>query len=94
LATRIQILNPGTGFTTQPRILIASPPFTPTLDIAVSRVRLVIHVVLGSRYIVEGATDPTTWLPVGDPFIADDEEVVLDLDVQEVGRQFRIRQLP
>jgi len=92
--TAIQIVNPGSGFTTPPRILIASPPFAPTLDVAVSRVRLALHVVLGSRYVVEGTTDFKEWLPVGEAFIAEDEEIALDFEVQDVGRHFRIRQLP
>lgn len=92
--TGIQIVNPGSGFTAAPRILIGSPPFVPTLGIAVSRVRLALNVVLGSRYVVEGTGDFSAWMAVGDPFIAEDEEIILDLEVQEFGQHFRIRQLP
>ena len=51
--TGFVITNPGSGYTGTPRVSIASPPFSPELDLQVSRVALSMKVVLGSRYQIE-----------------------------------------
>ena len=43
--------------------------------------------------LLESTKDLNNWLPVGDPFVANDESIVVELDVDVVGRLFRIRQL-
>ena len=73
-------------------VQIASPPFSPSLSIATSKVKVTQSVVLGRRYVLESTKDLTNWLPVGDPFVANDESIVVELDVDVVGRLFRIRQ--
>ena len=48
--TRIIISDAGFGYDTPPRIVIASPPFVPKLNITVSRIKVSQNVVLGRRY--------------------------------------------
>ena len=90
----IQIDNAGKNYTGDVKVVIASPPFMPWLDIAVSKVKVTQHVVLGKNYILESSTDLNTWNPLGPQFTAEDELITLEFDVDVVGRHFRIQQVP
>jgi hypothetical protein len=92
--TGFVITNPGAGYTGVPRVSIASPPFSPELDLQVSRVALNMKVVLGSRYQIESSDGLGEWNAVGDPFVAEDELLVQEFEVGATRRFFRIRQVP
>jgi hypothetical protein len=94
VVTAITITNPGTGYTSAPVVRIASPPFAPKLGIETSKVYVRMSVVLGRKYQLEASTDLNTWTTTGPAFIAQDEELVQEFDVNQVGRYFRINQVP
>jgi hypothetical protein len=94
VVTAINITNPGTGYTSAPHIRIASPPFSPKLSIDVTRVRVSLEVVLGRKYQIESSADLQVWSKAGDAFIAQDEVLQQDFDVNISGRYFRINQVP
>jgi hypothetical protein len=86
----ISMTSAGNGFTSTPTVVVASPPFTPRIDLEVSRVRLTLHVVLGFKYRIEGSRDLKEWVSVGDVFEAEAEVLTRDFDVTETGRYFRL----
>jgi hypothetical protein len=90
----IKIVNPGSGYTSTPTVRIASPPFTPKLSIDVAKVRVRLEVVLGQRYQIESSADLQVWQKAGDAFIAQDEDLQQDFEVDISGRYFRINQVP
>jgi hypothetical protein len=92
--TAITIINSGSGYTSAPSIQIASPPFAPSLDIEVSKVSVRLKVVLGRKYQLEASTDLKTWTSTGPAFVAQAEELAQEFDVNQVGRYFRINQVP
>jgi hypothetical protein len=94
VVTGFVITNPGTGYTSAPRVRIASPPFSPELSMQVSRVSLTLKVVLGSRYQIESSDELGQWLAVGAPFVAEDELLVQEFEANSVSQYFRIRQVP
>jgi hypothetical protein len=94
MLTGIRMVSAGSGYTTIPRVLIASPPFAPRLDIEVSKVKVTQYVVLGKNYVLEASADMTTWTQVGAPFKAEEEIIVQEFDIAEVGRFFRIHEVP
>ena len=94
VVTAITITNPGTGYTSVPIVRIASPPFAPKLGIETSKVYVRMSVVLGRKYQLEASTDLNTWTTTGPAFIAQDEELAQEFDVNQVGRYFRINQVP
>ena len=94
VVTAIHITNTGSGYTSVPTIVIASPPFAPTVSISVSKVKVTQHVTLGRTYVLESSPDLRTWTPTGPQFTADSETIVSEFDVAVTGRYFRIRQVP
>ena len=94
IVTDVIITSAGSGYTNAPRILIESPPFVPTVSIAVSKVKVTQQVRVNHNYVLEASTDLTTWLPTGPPFTAESESIVTEFDVDETGRFFRIREVP
>ncbi|HKX61035.1 MAG TPA: hypothetical protein VJS65_04310, partial [Verrucomicrobiae bacterium] len=92
--TAIEILNAGFSYDSVPRIVIGSPPFVPTVSIAVSKVNVTQNVVLGWKYVLESSTNAIDWLATGPPFIAESESIVTEFDVDAVGRMFRLRVVP
>jgi hypothetical protein len=92
--TSIKIVNPGSGYTSTPTVRIASPPFTPKLSIDVVKVRVRLEVVLGRKYQIESSADLQVWTKAGDAFVAQDEILQQDFDVDISGRYFRINQVP
>ncbi len=94
VVTAITITNPGTGYTSAPLVRIASPPFAPKLGIETSKIFVRMSVVLGRKYQLEASTDLNNWTITGPAFIAQDEELAQEFDVNQVGRYFRINQVP
>jgi len=94
VVTAVTITTPGTGYTSAPNIRIASPPFSPSLSVEVSRVKVGLKVVLGRKYQIESTADMVNWSPTGPSFVAEDEELIQEFMVDTVGRFFRINQLP
>ena len=92
--TGITISNPGSGYASAPTVRIASPPFSPRVAVEVSRVNVTLTVVLGRKYQLESSADLNTWIPAGDPFVAQDELLVQEFEVDTAGRFFRISQVP
>jgi hypothetical protein len=94
VVTAITITNPGIGYTTAPLVRIASPPFTPKLAIEVSKVNVRLSVVLGRKYQIESSSDLANWKPASAVFIAQDEDLVQEFDVNTTGSYYRINQVP
>jgi hypothetical protein len=94
VVTGINIINTGSGYTNLPDILIGSPPFVPTVSIAVSRVNVTQHVVLGFNYVLESSPDLINWTATGPQFTAQSEEITTEFVVNQTGQYFRIRQVP
>lgn len=90
----IIITDAGFGYTSPPQIIIGSPPFVPTVSIAVSAVKVTQHVVLGRNYVLESSADLVNWTATGPQFTAQAETIVSEFDVDVTGRYFRIRQVP
>ncbi len=94
IVTQIDITSAGNGYTEIPVVRVASPPFSPFLSIATSKVKVTQNVMLGRKYVLESSKDLLGWVPVGQPFVAVEESTVVELDVDVVGQFFRIRQVP
>ena len=92
--TSITIIGGGTGYTNAPTVRIASPPFVPSLSIAVSRVKVTLHLLLGHNYVLESSTDLQNWLRVGAQFTAEDELIEQEFETGLTGRFFRTREVP
>jgi hypothetical protein len=94
VVTSITVDNAGHGYTAETVVQVSSPPFAPWLEMAVSKVRVTQHVVIGRNYVLEASSDCIAWTPVGEKFTAADEVLVQDFDVIENGRYFRIVEVP
>ena len=94
IVTAITITNPGSGYTSEPIVRFGSPTFAPKLSIETSKVYVRMSVVLGRKYQLEASTDLNSWTTTGPAFIAQDEELAQEFDVNQVGRYFRINQVP
>ena len=91
--TAINITSAGCCYTSVPNIAIGSPPFVPTVSIAVSKVKVTQNVVLGRTYVLQASIDLVTWITTGPPFFADSETIVSEFDVDVSGRFYRISQV-
>ena len=94
IVTDIVITSSGNGYTNAPRILIESPPFVPTVSIAVSAVNVTQRVRVNHNYVLEASSDLVTWTATGPAFTADSETIVTEFPVDSVGRFFRLREVP
>jgi hypothetical protein len=92
--TGIIITDAGIGYETLPRIVIASPPFVPTVSISVSKVKVVQNVVLGRNYVLEASRDAALWSQALPPFTAVSESITNEFDTDLTGRYFRVRETP
>lgn len=83
VVSTIVITSAGCCYSTNPppTIAIASPPFTPTVAIAVSRIKVMQHVVLGWNYVLESSADLSTWIPTGPQFTAQSENITTEFFV-------------
>jgi hypothetical protein len=48
---------------------------TPWLEVAMSKVKVTLHVVLGKKYVRESSPDLRTWTQKGAQFVAASEEI-------------------
>lgn len=94
LVTGINIVNAGSGYTGVTQIRIASPPFTPWLELAVTKVNVTLHLVLGRKYQLQSSTDLQNWAQVGQAFTAQDELITQEFAVDTTGRYFKIQEVP
>ena len=69
MVVAVNIINAGCCYTNLPRIAIASPPFVPSLSIAVSKIKISQKVVLGRNYVLESSQDLIAWTAVDAPFV-------------------------
>ena len=94
--TGINITSAGSGYSTTPapKIVIASPPFEPSVGIAVSRVNVTQHVTLGRNYVLKSSADLATWSATGQAFTAVSENYTNEFVVGQTGQFFRLREVP
>ena len=94
--TTVNIVSAGSGYSTNPapKIVIASPPFEPSVGIAVSRVNVTQHVTLGRNYVLESSADLATWSATGQAFTAVSENYTNEFVVGQTGQFFRLREVP
>ena len=90
----INITSTGCCYTNAPKIVIASPPFIPTVTISVSRVNVAQHVVLGRNYVLESSTNLFTWTATGPPFTAQSEDINEEFFGNQTSQYFRLREVP
>ena len=90
----VNITGAGTGYTNPPNIIIGGPPFAPSLSIRFSKVKVTQHLSIGHNYVLEGTTNFVTWTPVGPQFTAQAATVETEVDLDLMGRYFRIREVP
>ena len=91
--TGVIITNAGCCYTTTPRIEIASPPFEPSLAVAVSKINVIQSVVLGRNYVLQSSEDLLRWTPVGLPFTAESESITNEYPVDAARRHFRLQEV-
>ena len=94
VVTAISIRNPGTGYKSSPTVKIALPPVDPTLGVAVSRVKLDLHLVMGARYQLQSSVDLSRWVAEGGPFVAVDGRLDREFPVGSVPQYFRVIPAP
>lgn len=92
--TGIQIVNAGCCYTSAPRIVISAPPMVPTVEIVVSKIKVVQNVVLGWKYVLESSTNGVDWTATGPPFVADTDPIETEFESDGVKRFFRLRVAP
>lgn len=90
----VKIKSAGTGYATAPQVIVSPPRSNPSLDIQASRVRVTMGVTFGKRYQLESSGDLKAWSAIGGAFIAPDDEIVQEFDVDDSGRYFRLFQVP
>lgn len=94
IVTEVVITSAGSGYTSIPRILIESPPFVPTVSLAVSKVKVTQQVRVNHNYVLDGSQVLVTWTATGLAFTAESESIVSEFDVVEVGQFYRLREVP
>ena len=66
----------------------------PSLSVRVSKVVIDLNLSTGVRYQLESSTDLRTWFSVETPFVAPSESLSKEFPVSDVGRFFRIVEVP
>ena len=94
VVTAITLRNPGKGYTSAPTVKIALPPVDPTLGVAVSRIKLDLHLILGARYQVQSSVDLSRWVAEGGPFVAVDGQLDREFPVGSVPQYYRVIPAP
>jgi hypothetical protein len=94
VVTAVNIISAGSGYTNTPQIIITSPPFVPTVSIAVSKVLVTGHVQLGFNYVFDASSNLVNWAAATSSFTATNEYMSSEFDVNATGRYFRVRQVP
>lgn len=89
--TSFVIFSAGIGYTSPPQIQIAPPGgFSLLLRLEATHVQLKLHVVLGRAYQVETSADRQSWTSLGQPFIAEDEDMFIDVPRAQLRQHVRI----
>ena len=96
VVTAINITSAGSGYSTNPapKIVIASPPFVPTVSIRFSRVEVAQHVTLGRNYVLESSSNLVNWSATGPSFTAVSENYTNEFVIGQTGSFFRLREVP
>ncbi len=89
----IEIDEPGSGYSENAYVKVGSPYKYNSLSIQVSEVLITMFVNLGEKYQLECTEDHITWKKVGEPFIAEDEEVQIRLEVVDHNYYFRVHEV-
>ncbi|MBR6463699.1 MAG: hypothetical protein IKS81_00240, partial [Verrucomicrobia bacterium] len=91
----IVIDNPGSGYSEETTIKVGSPFKYVGLKAEVKQIKLTLYLVLGETYQLEACTDIAAhdWKRIGEPFIADEEETEVVVEVIETGRYFRVHEV-
>ena len=94
--TSVNIVSAGSGYSTNPapKIVIASPPFEPSVGIRFSRVEVTQHVTLGRNYVLESSTNLVSWVATSTSFNAVSENYTNEFVIGETGGFFRLREVP
>ena len=77
----IMVDNPGYGYSEETTVKVGSPYKFNSLNVLATEVEIKMHLNLGEKYQLECTEDHITWEKVGEPFIAEDEEVKIRLEV-------------
>ena len=89
----IVVDNPGSGYSENTYVKVGSPYKFNSMSIKITEVEITMYLNLGEKYQLECTEDHITWEKVGEPFIAEDEEVQLRLEVVDRGRYFRVHEV-
>ncbi len=95
MVTAIVLDNPGSGYSEETTVKVGSPFKYVGLKAEVKQIKLTLYLVLGETYQLEACTDIAAhdWKKIGDPFIADEEETEIIVEVLETGRYFRVHEV-
>ena len=95
MVTAIILDNPGSGYSEETTVKVGSPFKYVGLKAEVKQIKLTLYLVLGETYQLEACTDLSIhdWKRIGDPFIADEEETEVIVEVLETGRYFRVHEV-
>ena len=66
----------------------------PWLSVEVKTVSVSMHVTPAKRYQLEASRDLSSWILLGEPFVASTAESVQEFNAAGVGRYFRLQELP
>jgi hypothetical protein len=94
IVTDLIITMAGSGYTNAPRIYIESPPYTPTVGISYSAVKVAQHVRVNHNYVLQSSPDLSNWTAVGPSFTATSEYVTNEFEIETYGRFFRLQEVP
>ncbi|MBP5759915.1 MAG: hypothetical protein J6W90_00870, partial [Verrucomicrobia bacterium] len=89
----IVVDNPGSGYSEETYVKVGSPYKFNSLNVQVTEVEIKMHLNLGRKYQLECTEDNINWEKVGEPFIAEDEEIKIRLEVIDRIRYFRVREV-
>lgn len=89
-----EILNTGRGYSENTIVQIEPPPFAPEMSIRVKSIELNLHLVIGKSYVIEATDDFIQWTPVSDPFVADNEFMAFEYEVDAHGKYYRVVEAP
>jgi hypothetical protein len=95
MVTAIVLDNPGSGYSEETTVKVGSPFKYVGLKAEVKQIKLTLYLVLGETYQLEACTDINAhdWKKIGEPFIADEEETEIIVEVLETGRYFRVHEV-
>ena len=89
----IVVDNPGSGYSEEAYVKVGSPYKFNSLNIKVTEVEITMFLNLGELYQLECTEDHIHWEKVGEPFIAEDEEIKIRLEVVDRIRYFRVHEV-